>query len=139
MFEYLVICISVGDEVIVFMLKMDLATYAIARLATPELDSSSDSTSTSSEEDSSPESISLPTNARALLDELFLCDEDFDEDLEEEFEDFSSYSCHQNHIPCSSSSCSHCPTVDTHRCSDQVSCTCGMFSYCDHEWKLHRF
>ena len=56
-------------------------------LATPESDSSLDST-TSSEADSSSESISLPTKARALPDELFLCDEDLEEDLEEDFEDF---------------------------------------------------
>ena len=52
----------------------------------------------------------------------------------------SSSSCRQNHIPCSSSSsssCSHYPTADTQRCSDQVSCTCGMFSSCSHEQKLH--
>src|SRR5918995_3185199 len=70
------------------VLKMDLATYVVARLAMPESDSSSDSTSASSDADSSSESISLPTNARALPDELFLCDEDFEEDLEEDFEYF---------------------------------------------------
>src|SRR6266536_383788 len=44
-----------------------------------------------------------------------------------------SSSCHQNHIPCCSSSLTHCPIEDTQRCSDQVSCICGMFSSCGHE------
>ena len=56
--------------------ELDRHSEAIASLATSASDSSSDASSTL-EPDSDYESISFPTKACALPDELFLCDEDF--------------------------------------------------------------
>ena len=56
-------------------------------LATPESDSS-DASSSSFSSDSASESISLPMNAQAFLELLFLWDEDFEDFDDEDFEDF---------------------------------------------------
>ena len=70
------------------MLKIDLLTNAVARarLATPDSESS-DASSSSFSSDSASESISLPMNARAFLELLFLWDEDLEGFDEEDFED----------------------------------------------------